>query len=148
RLGRHAPATSALAPLPLHDALPISLAEQIDTALRQVGYHAEEASAIARRLSRSDDDETTSRTELTAKLKARARLGEGEPAETAVPPPAAAPLSEKEQACYQQLRVLPFGTWFEFVRNQQGDVHRQRLSWYSPVTDNALFVNARGQKLG
>ena len=125
-----------------------ALAEQIDTALRQVGYHAEEASAIARRLSRSDDDETTSRTELTAKLKARARLGEGEPAETAVPPPAAAPLSEKEQACYQQLRVLPFGTWFEFVRNQQGDVHRQRLSWYSPVTDNALFVNARGQKLG
>ena len=25
---------------------------------------------------------------------------------------------------------------------------RQRLSWYSPVTDNALFVNQRGQRLG
>ena len=54
------------------------LAGQIDGALRQVGYHEDEASAIARRLSRSEDDESTSRTELTAKLKARARLGEGD----------------------------------------------------------------------
>jgi len=122
------------------------LTEQIDAALRQVGYHEDEAGAIARRLSRSDDDEGTSRTELTAKLKARARLGQGEPTETKkvkLPPRSAA-----EQACYEQLRTLPFGTWFEFVHNQQGDVHRQRLSWYSPVTDNALFVNSRGQRVG
>jgi hypothetical protein len=43
---------------------------------------------------------------------------------------------------------LPFGTWFEFIKNQQGDVTRQRLSWYSPITDNALFVNQRGQRIG
>ncbi len=123
-----------------------TLAAQIDTALRQVGYHEDEASAIARRLSRSDDDEATSRTELTAKLKARARLGEGEHAEAkkAQLPPRSA----EEQGCYEHLRTLPFGTWFEFVHNQQGDVRRQRLSWYSPVTDNALFVNARGHKVG
>ncbi|KAF1686113.1 thymidine phosphorylase [Pseudoxanthomonas broegbernensis] len=123
-----------------------ALAGQIDTALRQVGYHADEASAISRRLSRSEDDETTSRTELTAKLKARTRLGEGEQAEARgahLPP-----RSDGEQACYERLRTLPFGTWFEFVSNQQGDVRRQRLSWYSPVTDNALFVNARGHKVG
>ncbi|MBD9367259.1 DUF1631 domain-containing protein [Xanthomonas sp. XNM01] len=120
------------------------LAGQIDTALRQVGYHEDEASAIARRLSRSDDDETTSRTELTAKLKARARLGDQGEAKKPAPPPRNA----QEQASYEHLRTLPFGTWFEFVLNQQGDVRRQRLSWYSPVTDNALFVNARGQKVG
>jgi len=122
------------------------LTQQIDDALRQVGYHEDEASAIARRLSRSEDDESTSRTELTAKLKARARLGEGEQGETKkVKPP---PRSTQEQGCYEHLRTLPFGTWFEFVHNQQGDVRRQRLSWYSPVTDNALFVNARGHKVG
>lgn len=122
------------------------LAARIDAALRQVGYHEDEASAIARRLSRSDDDEATSRTELTAKLKARARLGEGDPGETvkAKPPPRTA----EEQDFYDHLRTLPFGTWFEFVHNQQGDVRRQRLSWYSPVTGNALFVNARGHKVG
>ena len=122
------------------------LTTQIDTALRQVGYHEDEAGAIARRLSRSDEDEGTSRTELTAKLKARARLGQDGQAEAkkAKPPPR----STAEQACYEHLRTLPFGTWFEFVHNQQGDVRRQRLSWYSPITDNALFVNARGQRVG
>ena len=121
-----------------------ALGAQIDAALRQVGYHEDEAGAIARRLSRSDDDETTSRTELTAKLKARARLGDDGPARREPPPPRSA----AEQACYEQARTLPFGTWFEFVLNQQGDMRRQRLSWYSPVTDHALFVNARGQKAG
>lgn len=122
------------------------LTGQIDAALRQVGYHEDEAGAIARRLSRSDEDEGTSRTELTAKLKARARLGQDGQAQPkkAKPPPR----STEEQACYDHLRTLPFGTWFEFVHNQQGDVHRQRLSWYSPVTDNALFVNARGHRVG
>ena len=54
----------------------------------------------------------------------------------------------EEQARYDQLRVLPYGTWIEFVTNQQGDMVRRRLSWYSPVTDNALFVNQRGQRVG
>jgi Protein of unknown function (DUF1631). len=121
-----------------------ALGAQIETALRQVGYHDEEAGAIARRLSRSADDEVTSKTELTARLKARARLGE-EAAQRREPLP---PRSAAEQACYDQVRVLPFGTWFEFAINQQGAVRRQRLSWYTPVTDNALFVNSRGQKLG
>ena len=53
-----------------------------------------------------------------------------------------------EEGHYRGLRTLPFGTWFEFVTNQQGDFRRQRLSWYSLVTDNALFVNQRGQKIG
>ena len=48
---------------------------------------------------------------------------------------------------YEQLRVMPFGTWIEFVTNQQGDVVRRRLSWFSPMTDNALFVNQRGQRV-
>jgi len=122
-----------------------ALAAQIDAALRQVGYHEDEASAIARRLSRSDDDESTSRTELTAKLKARARLGEGDGEQKR---PRLPPRNPAEEATYAHLRTLPFGTWFEFVINQQGDVRRQRLSWYSPITDNALFVNARGQKVG
>jgi len=120
-----------------------ALGAQIDTALRQVGYHEDEAGAIARRLSRSDDDEVTSRTELTAKLKARTRLGDDGQARREAPPARSA----AEQACYEQARTLPFGTWFELVVNQQGDIRRQRLSWYSTLTDNALFVNARGQKV-
>ncbi|KRG47678.1 DUF1631 family protein, partial [Stenotrophomonas beteli] len=54
-----------------------ALAADVEAALVQVGYHAEEAAAVARRLSTpGGEDETTSRTELSARLKARARLGE------------------------------------------------------------------------
>lgn len=123
-----------------------ALPRQIEHALSLVGYHADDASEIARRLTAGPHaaEDPASRTELAMKLKARARLGEDSaPARTA-----AAPRSPEEQAAYDRLRLLPFGTWFEFVTNQQGDVVRRRLSWFSPVTDNALFVNQRGQRVG
>jgi len=124
------------------------LVAHIEASLAQVGYHGEEASVIAQRLtsSRSDEEEgdTASRTELAMKLKARTRLGE-DAARKKKPLP---PRTPEEQARYEQLKVLPFGTWIEFVTNQQGDVVRRRLSWFSPLTDNALFVNQRGQRVG
>nr|WP_223214354.1 DUF1631 domain-containing protein [Xanthomonas cucurbitae] len=124
-----------------------ALATDVETALLQVGYHHDEAAAIARRLATpGGEDDLTSRTELAARLKARARLGDqGDDAQRK---PAAAPRTAAEEDCYARLRSLPFGTWFEFTLNQQGDLRRQRLSWYSPMTDHALFVNQRGQKLG
>ncbi len=125
----------------------IALGTEVETALLQVGYHHDEAAAIARRLSTpGGEDEVTSRTELAAKLKARARLGEQ--GDSAARKQAATPRTPAEEECYLQVRSLPFGTWFEFVVNQQGDLRRQRLSWYSPMTGNALFVNQRGQKMG
>lgn len=124
-----------------------ALKNHIEGALKQVGYHEDEADVIAQRLSSNvrEEDESESRTELTMKLKARVRLGED--AQKARKPdlPARTP---HEQECYEQLRLLPFGTWIEFVTNQQGDVVRRRMSWFSPVTDNALFVNQRGQRIG
>ena len=124
-----------------------ALAGHVEAALAQVGYHADEAGIIAARLtgSRSDEDDAASRTELAMKLKARTRLGED--AERARRP-ALPPRTPEEQARYEQLRVMPFGTWIEFTTNQQGDVVRRRMSWFSPVTDNALFVNQRGQRVG
>ncbi|WP_159065444.1 DUF1631 family protein, partial [Xanthomonas citri] len=111
----------------------IALGTEVETALLQVGYHHDEAAAIARRLSTpGGEDEVTSRTELAAKLKARARLGEQ--GDSAARKQAATPRTPAEEECYLQVRSLPFGTWFEFVVNQQGDLRRQRLSWYSPMT--------------
>ena len=125
-----------------------ALGQQVESALLQVGYHHDEAAAIARRLSTpGGEDEASSRTELTARLKARTRLGEQADGGDAR---RLAPLARTsaEEDGYRQLRSLPFGTWFEFTTTPQGDVRRQRLSWYSLITDNALFVNQRGQKVG
>jgi len=125
---------------------PDALATRIEQSLALVGYHGEEAGAITRRLTCTDDDsdDPASRTELALKLKARARLG----ADTVQKPKAApAPRTPREQACHDHLRTLPFGSWIEFSINQQGDVVRRRLAWFSPVTGRALFVNQRGQRV-
>ncbi|TDK23252.1 DUF1631 domain-containing protein [Luteimonas aestuarii] len=124
-----------------------ALTAHVESSLAQVGYHAEEAAVIAQRLTSSapeNEDDPASRTELAMKLKARTRLGEDAKAKK----PKLSPRTPEEQARYEQLRVLPFGTWIEFITNQQGDVVRRRLSWFSPITDNALFVNQRGQRVG
>ncbi len=124
-----------------------ALQSDVESALGQVGYHGEEAMVIAKRLTshRSDEDDAASRTELAMKLKARARLGEEAGTTRREKPPARTP---EEQAQYDHLRTLPFGTWIEFTTNQQGDMVRRRMSWYSPITDHVLFVNQRGQRTG
>jgi len=141
---------SEITRLPPGGAPDIAFGEQIEESLLQVGYHRDEAGAIARRLSSpGGEDDVTSKTELTAKLKARSRLGEaGDRDEDEERRKNSQPdRTPAEEAYYRQLRTLPFGTWFEFTINQQGDSRRQRLSWYSLITDNALFVNQRGQKV-
>lgn len=121
------------------------LANEVESALVQVGYHAEEAAAVARRLATpGGEDESTSRTELSARLKARARLGEHAASGSADAP--RTPRSSAEEAAYQQLVTLPFGSWFD-IDNGDGTLRRQRLSWYSLLTGHALFVNPRGQKI-
>ena len=121
-----------------------ALGEDIEAALTQVGYHVEDAGAISRQLvtGTAANDDAASRTELALKLKARTRLGTDES-----PAPKTAERSPKEQECWRHLRTLPFGTWFEFDIGDSGEVVRRRLSWFSPVTDNALFVNQRGQRV-
>lgn len=126
---------------------PGGLDGDIEHALTLVGYHADEANAISRQLTvgaAAANDDIVSRTELAMKLKARARLGEDSTTAKRELPAR----SEQEQSCWEHIRTLPFGTWFEFVTNQQGDAVRRRLSWFSTVTDNALFVNQRGQRIG
>lgn len=123
------------------------LRDKILHALNQVGYHDDEAGAIAQRLLATSDvpeDDAASRTELALKLKNRARLGEDARPKVKSKP---VPLTAEEKACLEQLKQLPFGTWMEFTVNQQGDRVRHRMSWFSTVTGHTLFVNHRGQRV-
>jgi hypothetical protein len=128
-----------------------SLRAEVEQSLLKVGYHAEDAQAVATRLMASPDDEEesdpASRTELAMRLKARTRLGQGTEAAVGAGDKLA-PLSAEEQQALERIRQAPFGTWFEFTVNQQGDHARRRMSWFSPVTGHALFVNHRGQRIG
>lgn len=65
------------------------------------------------------------------------------PTATPAPPP---PLNAMEREMLEKLRTTPFGTWFLFKQNQQGDTVRRKLAWFSPLTRRCLFVNQRGAR--
>ncbi|GAB2501399.1 DUF1631 family protein [Lysobacter humi (ex Lee et al. 2017)] len=123
------------------------LADNVEQWLVAVGYHADDAGRIARLLAgetNEDDDEdaASTRTELALKLKARARLGEDALPDTSHLPP----MTDGERGQLERLQELPAGAWFELA-GPAGPL-RRRLSWTSPVTGHALFVNPRGQRVG
>jgi hypothetical protein len=124
------------------------LQKEVADSLRQVGYHETESEAIAKRLiaptAEAAVDDAASRTELLMRMKSASRLGATE--KPAKPKPEQ--LTPEVLARVAQIKTLAFGTWFEFTVNAQGDRVRRRLSWFSPVSGTAMFVNHRGQKIG
>lgn len=138
-------------PKPFDPASPADegVRQDLESGLHQVGLHDDDvrglvdnlfshepSGAAAERLKRIDEA-----------LREKPRLG-GE-AHGAAHPRATepkVPLTPEEEECLAQLRRTPFGTWFEFVRNQQGETVRRKLAWFSPVTGHCLFVNQRGAR--
>lgn len=158
---------------PVNEAEAAQMREEINAALGQVGYTGDDATSICDQFLSvaiapvpADADtpgeaaaevEPTSRTELTLRLRGRDRLGQDVQTDTPhlktsarakVGAKQVLPLSEDEKAWHDRLKRLPFGSWFEFTINQQGEKVRRRMSWYSNVTDHCLFVNHRGQRAG
>lgn len=140
-----------------------ALRYDIEQGLGQVGFHAEEVQEMLQQILGGGpprDDSSATRTELALKLKSKTRLGEepvaeAPPVASAISSPAAsaaeaaaapAPLNAEERQTLERLKTLPYGTWFEFVLNQQGDTVRRKLSWFSTLTGRCLFVNQRGAR--
>jgi hypothetical protein len=121
------------------------LQRDIEEGLTKVGYPESDVGAIAKRLLNpnlnEDDDSASSRTELTLRLKAQARLGEDMSAKKSK----RIPLNSNEQIALDRLQALPTGTVFEFT-GPQGEKLKRRLAWFSTATGATLFVNHRGQK--
>lgn len=133
---------------------PIALREEIETGLDQVGYHKDDIQAVVKRLflpeQAANEANPDSNTEIAIKLKSKARLGDD--GSDAQPAPVTGrrkttikPDSEQGRML-ERLKTLPFGTWFEFRTNQQGDKVRRKLAWFSTLTGRCLFVNQRGAR--
>ena len=54
------------------------------------------------------------------------------------------PRTPRLEALIRQLQALEFGTWFDFVEGTQR--RRLKLSWFSPTTNNYMFVDQLGQR--
>jgi hypothetical protein len=135
---------------------PPELRGEIETALDQVGYHKDDVQAVVKRLFTPGEaeagEEAVTSTEIAIKLKSKPRFGEDSTAPAAAPAPAARKKKtfepdSPEARALERLKTLPFGTWFEFRTNQQGDKVRRKLAWFSTLTGHCLFVNQRGVRV-
>jgi hypothetical protein len=131
-----------------------ALNHRIEQGLAQVGFSETEAKALIRNLEEcqtwalAEGQPKTIPQQLLKPIPvAKTRLGKDAEAEKAAKAPPMAPLSRDEQAMLDKIKQIPFGTWFDFVINQQGVKARRKLSWFSPVSSKCLFVNARGMKV-
>jgi sRNA-binding protein len=136
------------------NAAPIELRDEIETGLDQVGYHKDDIQAVVKRLflpeQAANEESPSSNTEIAIKLKSKARLGDdgtdAQPATDAVRHKVTMKPNSEHSRMFERLKTLPFGTWFEFRTNQQGDKVRRKLAWFSTLTGRCLFVNQRGAR--
>ena len=122
---------------------------EIEDGLAQIGLQGAEAAQLARRVldlpaPEGAQPEGPSQTELAMRLKTRQKLGDGETSKQDNEPVLLTPPNPEEQRVLARLKTLPFGTWFEFVVNQQGQSVQRKLAWYTPATNRCLLVNVRG----
>jgi hypothetical protein len=125
------------------------LCAELEAGLAQVGLQGPEASQLAQRVldlqpAPAAREDAPTQTELAVRLKTRQRLGEDDVPKTERDAAAPVPLSAAEQRALTRLRSLPFGTWFEFIINQQGLRVQRKLAWYALATNRCLLVSARG----
>lgn len=122
------------------------LAARLQSALAQVGYHADDGAAIARQLAngRAEDEDLASRTELILQLRARARLGQDSAPHATSDTPIRNPA---QQAACEKLRThAKQGCWIELDDDEETPV-RRRLAWVSARTPQALVLNRRGLRV-
>ncbi len=118
---------------------------RLQELLGQVGYHAEDAYAIAYQLAngRVDEDDLASRTEVILQLKARARLGGAETPLKAV----ASPRTKWEDEAYAMLASLTSACWLDITNPAEERTIRRRLAWVSQRSGHALILNRRGLRV-
>lgn len=126
------------------------LCVELEDGLAQVGLQGPEATQLAHRvldlpMEEPAREDAPTQTELAMRLKARQRLGDDEATPKPVEEPVLlTPPSTEAQRLLTRLKAMPFGTWFEFIVNQQGQRVQRKLAWYAPATNRCLFVSARG----
>jgi hypothetical protein len=55
-------------------------------------------------------------------------------------------LSKQERIELTKFKLLPFGTMFDFLKESPDEIVRRKLSWFSPLSNKALFVSLVGRK--
>lgn len=81
------------------------------------------------------------RTEITRLVK------EATIREKVVLPPSAAEMTQDERDLVEKLRLIEFGTWFEFVDDEKAEPQKLKVAWFNAENLSYLMVNAAGKQV-
>lgn len=142
--------TTAAISRAIHDGQPADMvhAARIREALGLIGYHPEQAQAIASHLTATGnpDADPASRTELVLEMKERSRLGARDEDTLHGPTDGDSTRSRGQREWESRLVAMREGQWLEFdAPARPGGVLRLRLAWRGPDSGRVLLLNARGQ---
>jgi hypothetical protein len=129
------------------------LAESVGVGLQSIGCDEQRRAQLLNAL-RDAQSKATDSEALSAVTGSAARRLTSVARSPKAPQPSATigddtnlkPLSGREQALAERLSTIEFGSWFEFRMAGKQPRQRLKLSWYSSVSGNYMFVNAAGIK--
>jgi hypothetical protein len=127
------------------------LRKQIQTGFETIGYNQAKADELLSKIAElqlaaeknhqpakvSEAD----RTEITRMVK------EVTVREKAVLPPDAAEMTPDEKALVEKLRLIEFGTWFEFKEDEKTEPQKLKVAWFNPDNLTYLMVNSAGKQV-
>jgi hypothetical protein len=114
------------------------LTTHIQESLQLVGYQKDESIAAADRLLQTTVDDVIPPPAVPERLTNTVRNNREKPVYR---------LTAKQLDYLNQIKTLPFGTWFEFFSKETFQTERRKMAWASHTTHRMLFVNIRGQKI-
>lgn len=114
------------------------LTTHIQESLQLVGYQKDESIAAADRLLQTTADDALPPPIVPERLTNTVRNSREKPVYR---------LTAKQLEYLNQIKSLPFGTWFEFFSKETFQTERRKMAWASHTTHRVLFVNVRGQKI-
>ncbi|MDY6828652.1 MAG: DUF1631 domain-containing protein [Pseudomonadota bacterium] len=122
--------------------------ESIQNGFTLLGGYQGDSKQLLRELANAQREALETQTEPAAAEAQAASPGNARQSIRASDAAASSNFSPELQAAIADLRKVPFGTWFEFTINAQGDTMRGKLSWFSPLTSRYMFVDQNGKQVG
>ena len=119
------------------------LLDQLESGLETIGYDQTKGKKLITAISRVQRSAITKRSVEAAPAPMRQKLEAMAAKKAGRSEAAAERMSEEEGRLVESLKMIEFGTWFEFEHGK-----RLKVAWYNSKTSHYMLVDQTGKKVG
>lgn len=119
------------------------LLDQLEAGLETIGYDQAKGKKLIEAISRVQRSAITKRTVEAAPQPMRQKLEAMAAKKAGKTAPSSETLTDEEARLVESLKMIEFGTWFEFEGGK-----RLKVAWYNSKTSHYMLVDQTGKKVG